>query len=264
VIIPTYNEAGNILVLAREVLAEDARVDCLVVDDNSPDGTGDLVARAMSSEPRLHLHRRPGKLGLGSAYLAGFRYGLDRDYGLIVTMDGDFSHHPRYLRPLLAAMDSHDMAIGSRYLAGSGILNWRIHRRLLSLVANTLTRRLLRLPVRDCTSGYRCYSREVLETVDPASVRGSGYSFLEEMAWRVHQAGFRIAEIPIIFENRRDGASKIDRAEIFRAAWHVLMTSVAPPLVPRQKRFQTVESREKINSPEWQAGADRVEDDCKS
>ncbi len=226
VILPTYNEADNVLPLSGEILAKDASIEVLVVDDNSPDGTGDLVQGAQPEEPRLHLLRRPSKLGLGSAYLAGFRYALERGYQRVLTMDGDRSHNPRYIPEILAAMADHDMVIGSRYVPGGGIASWPWHRRILSAFANFYTRTLLKLPVRDCTSGYRCYSREALETVDPFQIRSSGYSFLEEMAWRVHRCGFRIGEIPILFEERKAGASKIDSSEIYLAAWHVLSTAL--------------------------------------
>lgn len=228
VVLPTYNEAQNVLDLASDVLAIDASLEILVVDDASPDGTGELVAQASRSEPRLALLRRPGKLGLGTAYLAGFRHGLERGYDRILTMDCDRSHHPRYIPALLAATVDADLAIGSRYVAGGGILNWPWHRRALSAFANSYARTLLRLPVRDCTSGFRCYRREVLAQVDPFGIRSSGYSFLEEMAWRVHRCGFRIAEVPIVFEQRTAGVSKIDSSEIWRAAWHVLATALRP------------------------------------
>ena len=224
--LPTYDEAENVLGLTRRVLALAPDLHVLVVDDASPDGTGDLVAREMRTEPRLALIRRAGKQGLGTAYLAGFRHGLDRGYGVVVTMDCDFSHDPEHLPALLAAAERPDMVIGSRYVDGGGIADWPWHRRALSSFANRYARTLLRLPVRDCTSGYRCYSRRVLETVDPFSIRASGYSFLEEMVYRVHHAGFRIAETPIVFRDRRLGKSKINRAEIFRAAFHVLATAV--------------------------------------
>jgi dolichol-phosphate mannosyltransferase len=234
-VVPTYNEAGYILELVRDVLAQDPSLDVLVVDDGSPDGTADLVAAEMADEPRLGLCRRPAKLGLGSAYLAGFRVALERGYARVVTMDGDGSHRARHLPAMLAAMEDHDMVVGSRYMPGGGIVNWAFHRRLLSAFANGYTRFLLGLPVRDCTGGYRCYSREVLETVDPFRVRSSGYSFLEEMVWRVHAAGFRIAEVPIVFESRHSGRSKIDRVEILKAAWNVLATACFPPHVPRRR-----------------------------
>jgi glycosyltransferase involved in cell wall biosynthesis len=226
VVIPTYNEAENIVPLAREVLAQAASLDVLVVDDASPDGTGQRVAEAGASEPRLRLLERAGKLGLGSAYLAGFRYGLDHGYELIFTMDGDGSHAPRHLPALLEAARSNDLVVGSRYVPGGGIRNWPLHRRALSAFANFYTRTLLRLPVRDCTSGFRGYARPVLEAVDPFGVRSSGYSFLEEMLVRVQRAGFRIAEVPIVFQDRMLGASKINRSEIYRAAWHVLVMAL--------------------------------------
>jgi dolichol-phosphate mannosyltransferase len=228
-ILPTYNEADNVLAVASGVLAQDAALEVLVVDDNSPDGTGEIVERAAKSEPRLHLLRRPGKLGLGSAYLAGFRYAIDADYALVLTMDCDGSHNPRYLPQMLAAAAQADLVIGSRYVAGGSVVNWPWHRRLLSRFANFYTRMLLRVPTHDCTAGFRCYRRQVLETVNPFTIRGSGYSFLEEMVYRVHHAGFRISEIPIVFEQRTHGVSKIDEREIYRTAWHVLVTAIRRP-----------------------------------
>jgi dolichol-phosphate mannosyltransferase len=232
VILPTYDEAENVIDLGTQVLAADPRLDILVVDDNSPDGTAALVERAARDEPRLSLLRRPRKLGLGSAYLAGFRHGLDQGYEAVLTMDCDFSHHPRYLPALLAGLGRYDLVIGSRYVPGGGIANWPRHRRALSAFANLYARTLLRLPVRDCTSGYRLYRREVLETVDPFASRASGYSFLEEMVCRVHRAGFRVGETPILFEDRQRGQSKISRSEIARAAGHVLVTALRPPPRP--------------------------------
>jgi dolichol-phosphate mannosyltransferase len=236
VVLPTYNEADNVLSLSTQVLAQDARIEVLVVDDNSPDGTGDLVEEAGKDEPRLRLLRRPGKMGLGTAYLAGFRYGLDSGFNRIFTMDCDFSHNPKYLGEMLKAMDHYDMVIGSRYVPGGGIENWPWHRRLLSKFANFYARTLLRLSVNDCTAGYRGYSREVLETVDPFQIRSSGYSFLEEMAWRVTRCGFSIGEIPIVFEQRKAGASKIESTEIYLAAWYVLATALRPPPLPSRRR----------------------------
>ena len=238
VVVPTYNEAANVLPLVGQVMEQKDVLDVLVVDDASPDGTGDLVAEAMATERRLHLIRREAKLGLGSAYLAGFHYGIEHGYDLVVTMDGDFSHHPRYLPPLVDAAARYDLVIGSRYVRGGGIVNWPIHRKMLSAFANLYVRALLRLPVRDCTSGFRGYRREVLESVDVDGVRASGYSFLEEMVWRVHHGGFRIGEIPIVFEDRHRGVSKINRSEIIRAVWHVLATafrSSPPPKVGRME-----------------------------
>jgi dolichol-phosphate mannosyltransferase len=233
VVLPTYNEAENVLPLVRAILAVDAALDVLVVDDASPDGTGDLVERESRQEPRVNLLRRAAKLGLGTAYLAGFRFGLDRGYQRVFTMDCDGSHHPRYIPAMLAALADHDVVIGSRYVPGGGISNWSPHRRVLSAFANFYARVLLRLPVRDCTSGFRVYSRQVLETVDPFAIRSSGYSFLEEMAWRVARCGFRIGEVPIVFEQRSLGVSKIDSSEIWLAAWRVLVLALRPPPVGR-------------------------------
>jgi len=232
VVLPTYNEADNVLPLAAEILDVAPELDVLVVDDNSPDGTADLVAERMRTEQRLNLLRREAKLGLGTAYLAGFRYALDHGYDQVFTMDADFSHPPRYLPQMLEAMKRYDVVIGSRYVPGGGIENWPFHRLLLSRFANFYARVLLRLPVRDCTAGFRCYSAEVLETVEPFQIRASGYSFLEEMAFRVCRCGFEVGEIAIVFENRRAGSSKIDSLEIYRAAWHVLSTALRPPRLP--------------------------------
>jgi dolichol-phosphate mannosyltransferase len=212
--------------VSREILAVAPAAEILVVDDASPDGTGDRVEAASRDERRLHLLRRPGKLGLGTAYLAGFRWGLERGHDPIVTMDCDGSHAPRFLPALLEAARDHDLVIGSRYVPGGGIVNWPWYRRALSAFANRYTRVLLRLPTRDTTSGYRCYRRSVFDAADPFSIRASGYAFLEEMVFRVHRAGLRIAEVPIVFEERRGGESKIGTAEIYRAAWHVLATSL--------------------------------------
>ncbi len=236
VVTPTYDEALNVVPLVTRVLEQSPALEMLVVDDASPDGTGDLVARRMTDEPRLHLLRRARKLGIGSAYLEGFRFAIDRGFELVVTMDCDFSHDPGYLPELLAAMEDHDMVIGSRYVPGGGIANWPLHRRALSAFANLYTRLLLRMPVHDCTSGFRCYRVPALIAVDPFAVRSSGYSFLYEMVYRVHRSGFRIGETPILFENRVAGASKINRSEIWRAAWHVLGTALLPPKLPTTRR----------------------------
>jgi len=235
-ILPSYNEIENAVPLSLDVLSQDPRLEVLVVDDASPDGTSESVRKAMATEPRLHLLEREGKLGLGSAYMAGFRYGLEHGFDLILTMDCDYSHHPRYLPSMLAAAEDADLVIGSRYVPLGGIINWPIHRRILSWFANAYTRVLLRVPVRDCTAGFRCYRRSVLETVDTGTIRSSGYAFLEEMVLRVHRAGFTLAEVPIIFEDRTRGASKISHSEIYRAAWHVLRSAIRPPPTTRPPR----------------------------
>ncbi len=236
IVIPTYNEAENILPLVREILAQDPSLEALVVDDASPDGTGQRVAAAARSEPRLSLLARSGKLGLGSAYQAGFRHGLEHGYDWILTMDADGSHAPRHLPALLDAARGCDLAVGSRYVPGGAIRHWAAYRRALSAFANLYTRTLLGLSVRDCTSGYRAYARRVLEAIDPFGVRSSGYSFLEEVLYRAQRAGFRIAEVPIVFEDRTAGASKISHHEIYRAAWHVLVTAWRGRVVPSALR----------------------------
>ena len=220
--LPTYNEAENILPLSSEILAVAPGIEVLVVDDNSPDGTSALVEERAKSVPEIHLLRREGKLGIGTAYLAGFRFALNHGFEQVFTMDADFSHSPRYIPQMLDAMRTHDVVIGSRYVPGGGIENWPPHRRILSAFANFYTRTLLRLPVHDCTAGFRCYSAEVLRSVEPFDIQASGYSFLEDMVYRVCRCGFRVREVPIVFENRRAGSSKIDSPEIYRAAWHVL------------------------------------------
>jgi dolichol-phosphate mannosyltransferase len=226
VILPTYNEAENVIGLSRLVLEQDPRIHVLVVDDGSPDGTAERVEELMTSESRVHLIKRPGKMGLGTAYLAGFRFGLDENYMSVFTMDCDFSHNPVYLPKMIEKLKECDLVVGSRYVPGGGIENWPWYRLLLSRFANFYARTLLRLDLHDCTAGFRGYRREVLEGVNPFDVRSSGYSFLEEMAWKVARSGFSIAEVPIVFEQRKAGSSKIESREIYLAAWKVLMTAI--------------------------------------
>jgi glycosyltransferase involved in cell wall biosynthesis len=221
-VIPTYDEVGTAPMLIRTLLERHPGIEVLVVDDASPDGTADVVEAMASPDRPIHVLRRPGKLGIGSAHLAGFRFGLDRGFDRIFTMDGDGSHDPDDLGPMLEALDTCDMVIGSRYMPGGGVANWPLHRRWLSRFANWYTRTLLELPYTDCTSGYRGYRRCVLEAEEVFAIRASGYSFLEQMVWRVARAGFSITEMPIRFVDRRAGRSKIETAEIFKAALDVL------------------------------------------
>lgn len=223
IVIPTYNEVETAPPLIRALQEGHSEIEVLVVDDASPDGTADAIERLSAPERPVHVLRRVGKQGIGSAHQAGFRFGLDRGFDRIFTMDGDGSHDADDLGPMLAALDAHDMVIGSRYMPGGGVANWPLHRRLLSRFANWYTRTLLGLPYRDCTSGYRGYRREVLEGADVFSIRASGYSFLEQMVWRVDHSGFSISETPIRFVDRHAGKSKIETAEIFKAAWDVLV-----------------------------------------
>ncbi len=222
VIIPTYNEHENIGELIPRVL-DDPRLSVLVVDDGSPDGTGDLVATAMENDARIHLIRRAGKQGLGTAYVAGFRYALERGAEYIFEMDADFSHDPRYLRDLHhAAEAAYDLVIGSRYVPGGGTTDWGFMRRMISRGGNLYARLILGLPVADLTGGFRCYRSRALRAINLANVRSNGYSFQIEMAYRVHQAGFRIGEVPIIFPDRRVGASKMSKNIVVEALINVV------------------------------------------
>ena len=239
IVLPTYNEVDNVCDLIRLILKVDSRIEVLVVDDSSPDGTAAAVEKLKTDEPRVHLLVRPGKLGLGTAYLAGFRFGLDKGRSIVFTMDCDFSHNPSYLPEMIGRLGDSDMVVGSRYVPGGGIENWPWYRLVLSRFANVYARTLLRLKVRDCTAGFRGYRREVLETVDPFSIRSSGYSFLEEMAWKVTRYGFSISEVPIVFEQRKAGSSKIESREIYLAAWTVLRTAFKRHPDPIRKTRQT-------------------------
>lgn len=217
VIIPTYNEKENIENLVRTIEPLDFRKIIIVVDDNSPDGTGaiaDDLAKALRSVVVIH---RASKLGLGTAYIAGFRKGLALGANRFVTMDADFSHNPKYIPHLIEKTLSVDVAIGSRYINGGGTVNFGVHRQFLSKTANFVAKRALRLSPGDCTSGFRCYASHVLEKLDPATIESDGYSYLVEFLFRCVQAGFTIGEIPIIFVNRAEGKSKISRTEIFKA-----------------------------------------------
>src|SRR5687767_921742 len=221
-IVPTYNEVDNVARVAAEFLAPVPGSELLFVDDASPDGTGSLIDRIRAEDPRVHVLHRAGKLGLGTAYLDGFRWALARDYPLVVEMDADFSHDPRYLPALLAAIDAGaDVAVGSRYVEGGGTRNWGLGRRLISRAGGRYARTVLGLDVRDMTAGFVCYRREALERIDLDDIKSNGYSFQIEMKYRAHLAGLRIAEVPIVFEVRRVGQSKMSRAIVAEALWMV-------------------------------------------
>lgn len=222
VVIPTYNESENILRLVREILALPVGAHCVVVDDNSPDGTGALLDAEAAVEPRLHVVHRPCKLGLGTAHIAGIRQAAELGLDPIGTMDADFSHHPRYIPELLRGLDGHDMMIGSRYVPGGGTVDFKLHRRLLSRGANTFARTMLGLTPGDCTAGFRFYRREVLASIDLDAIFSNGYSFLVEMLYNVQARGWKVGETPISFEDRREGVSKISRREIGKAVYTVL------------------------------------------
>lgn len=222
IIIPTYNEAENIRELAGQILAlesPDARFEILVVDDNSNDGTGGIVKEMQRESDRLHLLSRAGKLGLGTAYLAGFDYALTNGFDFAFTMDADFSHNPKYIPPMiaLARRENADLVIGSRYVKGGGVRNWGLHRKALSFTANLLAHTTLGIHAHDCTSGYRCYSRRLLAYLRTQDVQSHGYSCLMDLLFRAQRAGARVAEHPFIFVDRVLGQSKVSRNEIFRA-----------------------------------------------
>jgi dolichol-phosphate mannosyltransferase len=210
VITPTYNEKLNVPTLIERVLSKDARIEMLFVDDNSPDGTGDLIASIAATNPRVHLLRRPGKMGLGTAYRDGFHWALARDYELIFEMDADFSHDPDHLPQFLKAAETADFVLGSRYLNGKvTIVNWPISRLLLSYGANIYARIITGMRLWDATGGFKCFHRRVLEAIDLNDVRSNGYAFQIEMTFRAMRKGFKPVEIPIVFSDRTEGESKM-------------------------------------------------------
>ena len=211
IIIPTYNERENIHDVLRQVFSQPVALDILIIDDGSPDKTGEIVEDLMKSEPRLFLMKRKGKMGLGTAYLAGFRYALEHGYKLIFEMDADLSHDPDEIPNFIAASKEAHLVIGSRYIDGVNVVHWPLARLLLSYFASVYTRVVTGMPIRDTTSGFKCYRRVVLESIDLSRVRAGGYAFQLEMKWRTWMAGFKIKEIPIIFSDRTIGQSKMSK-----------------------------------------------------
>ena len=222
VVIPTFNERENISRIVPAVLAIDSRLDVLVVDDGSPDGTGDVVRSLAAADPRVHIIQRAGKLGLGTAYLTGFQWALERSYGLVLQMDADFSHDPSHLPQFLDEARNADVVLGSRYREGRvTVVNWPIARLLLSYFANVYARTITGLPLWDATGGFKCFRREVLEAIDLKDVRSNGYSFQIEMSFRAWRRDFRIVEIPIVFVDRTEGTSKMSKRIMREAIWMV-------------------------------------------
>lgn len=222
VIIPTYNEAPNIGHLVPLVLAQDPRLEVLVVDDNSPDGTGQLADSLAQRESRVHVLHGEGKRGLGTAYVNGFRWALKQGYDYVFEMDADFSHDPAHLKDFLKAIQDADLVIGSRYLGGKvTVVNWPIARLLLSYTANIYARWLTGVRIWDLTGGFKCFRRRVLETLDLSQVRSNGYAFQIEMSVRAWRKGFRLREIPIVFVDRTEGDSKMNGSIIREAIWIV-------------------------------------------
>jgi dolichol-phosphate mannosyltransferase len=222
VIIPTYNEVANIKPLVTQVLGQPIPLHIVIIDDNSPDGTGEKADELARLCNRLSVVHRPCKLGLGTAYLDGFRRALEGGYGYAITMDADFSHNPAYLAALVSMTKEHDIVIGSRYVPGGGSAGCALSRVLLSLSANALARFMLGLPVRDCTAGFRCYRTSVLREIELQRLFSDGYSFLVEMITRCHRRGYKIGELPIIFDNRRLGRSKISKKEILKSIYTIV------------------------------------------
>lgn len=221
VIVPTYNESENVGPLSAAILAACPGAEILFIDDGSPDGTGARIDEMIRSEPRIHVLHRPAKSGLGRAYVAGFRWALDREYEFIFEMDADFSHRPSDLPRLLEAGDRADVAIGSRYRGGIRVMNWPLNRLLLSKGAALYVRLLCGLPVEDPTSGFKCYRRAVLEQIDTDSLHSNGYSFQIETLHRAWMRGFRLEEVPIVFEDRAVGISKMHSGIVREALWMV-------------------------------------------
>jgi len=224
VCLPTYDEAENLRPMVAAILASIPEADVLVVDDNSPDGTGRIADELAAADPRVKVLHRAGKEGLGKAYLAAFAWALARDYGLILEMDCDFSHDPKYLPGMLAAAEQADLVLGSRYVPGGGTVNWGIGRKVMSRGGSLYARTLLGLRVRDLTGGFKCFRREVLEAIELSSVECSGYAFQIELTYRAVRRGFRVIELPIVFEDRRVGHSKMSRRillEAVRKVWSI-------------------------------------------
>lgn len=231
VTIATYNEMENLPDLVEAIFEQLPEADLLVIDDNSPDGTGDWVDEQAEKDPRVHCLHREGKLGLGTATIAGLRYGLEHGYRQVLNMDADFSHHPRYLKNFVAGMDPEDeepvdVVIGSRYIPGGGVEGWPLHRRLMSRGVNLYARTLLWLRPKDCSGAYRCYRATAIERIDFDKVRSRGYSFQEEILWHLRRAGARMAETPIVFADRTRGSSKINGQEALAALWIIFALGV--------------------------------------
>lgn len=221
VVVPTYNERVNVPLIVPAILGQDPRIDVLVVDDSSPDGTGELADQLAAENPRVHVLHRSQKEGLGKAYIAGFRWALDHGYDLIFEMDADFSHDPRFLPAFLEAVQDADLVIGSRYKTGVNVINWPISRLLLSLGANQYARLVTGLPLADSTGGFKCFRRRVLEAIPLERVRSNGYAFQIEMSYLAWRKGFRLKEIPIVFTDRVEGQSKMNRKIVREAVWMV-------------------------------------------
>lgn len=221
IVIPTYNEKDNVCDIITDVLATGENIEVLIVDDNSPDGTGSLVRQMQQSNKRVHLIERAGKMGLGTAYCAGFQYGLLHSYDFIFEMDADYSHDPKEIPRFLEEIKNADLIIGSRYISGINVVNWPMTRLLLSYFANIYTRWITGMPVKDATGGFKCFRADVLRKIDLKKIRSNGYAFQIEINYKAWKGGARIKEVPIIFIDRRSGVSKMSKNIMYEAAYMV-------------------------------------------
>ena len=226
VTLATYNEKDNLPTLIQEIFEQAPDANILVIDDNSPAGTGKLVDDMRAKDPRIHVLHRPGKLGLGTATMDGMKYAIANNFDFVLNMDADFSHHPRYIPALLAGMKDNDVMIGSRYIPGGGTVEWGLMRKFMSWGINTYSRLLLGITPRDCSGAFRCYRVSKLKEIDFADIYSRGYSFQEEFLYHCRRVGCRMSETPIIFENRRQGKSKINKQEAAKALWCLFYVAV--------------------------------------
>ncbi|MBT8383600.1 MAG: polyprenol monophosphomannose synthase [Ignavibacteria bacterium] len=229
VIIPTYNELENLPKLLPEVFSQEENINVLIVDDNSPDGTAEYVEEEMKNNKRLHIIKRNSKLGLGTAYIAGFKYALENGYDYVLEMDADFSHDPDEIENFLREIQNQDLVIGSRYRNGVNVINWPMSRLLLSWFANLYTKFITGMPIKDATGGFKCFRRQVLEAIDLDEVKSNGYAFQIEMNFKVWKKGFRIKEMPIIFVDRMKGMSKMSKKIVREAiimVWKLRLKSM--------------------------------------
>ncbi len=243
VVIPTYNEADNIVPLIESIKSALPSTDVLIVDDNSPDGTAELVRKKMKKDDSIHLIVRQNKMGLGTAYCEGFKYALQQGYDYILQMDADFSHNPQELPRMVQEMKNADLVIGSRYISGVNVVNWPLSRLVLSYGANLYTRIITCLPVKDGTGGYKCFNAKYLKYIDIDQIRSNGYGFQIEMNYKMWKLGARIKEIPIIFEDRRSGKSKMNKSIVFEAMWLVWKLKFSPKIHSQLKK-----ARKKLQS----------------
>lgn len=232
----TYNEAGNIAALIADVQKVVPHADILVIDDNSPDGTGRIASELADKDARIHVLHRPGKLGLGTATLAAMKFAMAKDYDYLLNMDADFSHPPRYLPGILAGMSKNDVMIGSRYVRGGGTENWPLPRRAISQTVNMIVRFLFRMPVKDASGAFRCYRVSMLRDAELERVRSRGYSFQQEVLFRCFKSGAKLGEYPILFENRRAGVSKVNKKEAVRSISMLLYIGLRNVFGLEQKR----------------------------